>query len=106
MQISYYAATGVLKADILDLLSSFFHIQYSVLVSNTRKREVVEARFIGMYVLKINTSKTLREIAEYFNKNHATTVHAIKTVENLMTYNPKFKSIVENVDAEYKLKCQ
>lgn len=59
----------------------------------TRKREVVEARQITMYVLKQRTNLSLAAIGTVCgNKDHSTVLHALKTVENLLETDRQYKA--------------
>lgn len=56
-----------------------------------RKREYVTARFIGMHILKNYTKMTLYDIGEEFGgRDHASVIHASKTVENLLDVDREF----------------
>ena len=57
----------------------------------SRKREYVIARQLTMYFLKKYTKLTLDEIGIVFDRDHATVLHAKKTIENLK-YSNKFTS--------------
>jgi len=60
------------------------HIDLTILDTKTRKREVVLARQIAMYFSKQYTTASLAVIgAQIGNKDHATVLHACKTIENL-----------------------
>jgi hypothetical protein len=58
---------------------------------NTRKREIVKARQAYMYFLTKYTTKTLYDIGlETARRNHATVLHACKTVQNMIDCRDKF----------------
>lgn len=62
----------------------------------TRKREIVEARQVCMWWLKNNTKQSLAEIGSYFGDfDHATVIHACKTVNNLIDTDKLFKEKIE-----------
>lgn len=66
------------------IVSMEHRINPEVLVSKTRKREVVQARQIAMYFAKDYTTASLATIGqEIGGKDHATVLHACKTVNNL-----------------------
>lgn len=59
--------------------------------SKTRKREIVEARQIAMSMSKLFTRASLATIgSEIGGKDHATVLHACKTINNLMDTDQKF----------------
>jgi chromosomal replication initiator protein len=67
--------------------------------TNTRKREIVEARYISMYFSKQKTRHTLDYIGESIGgKDHATVLHACKTVNNLMETDRKFREKIDELE--------
>lgn len=68
---------------IIEMLSSEENIAYVLMVSPSRKREIVIVRMMCMALMKIFTSYSLVKIGSYFgNRDHATVIHAIKTVND------------------------
>lgn len=58
-------------------------IKIDLLISNSRKAEVVRARNIAMYLANMKTDAKLGEIAFIFGRrSHATVLHAIKSVKS------------------------
>jgi chromosomal replication initiator protein len=50
---------------------------------NSRESSLVEARQIIMYFAIVYKCGSLGVVGKFFNRDHATTIHAKKTVENL-----------------------
>lgn len=71
-------------------LRKTFGLSIEELKVQGKKREFVVPRQIGMWWLKNNTKKSLREIGEVFEKDHATALWAIKTVNNLIETDKEF----------------
>ena len=70
--------------------------------SKTRKREIVQCRQLAMYFSKQMTKNSLAMIGKYCgNKDHATVLHACKTVNNLADTDKRFKGYI--LDIEKKL---
>ena len=61
------------------------------LYSKSRKRDLVEKRMSIMYVLRKSVGMTLHTIAESLNKNHATVIHAVKTIEDFIKVYPHIR---------------
>ena len=73
--------------------------------SKTRKREVVQARQIAMYFAKQMTKASLASIGAHCGgQDHATVLHACKTVNNLMETDKQFRSYIS--DLEKKMAIQ
>ena len=87
---------------ILQVLSEYFHIEENSILSNTRKREVVQVRQVAMYFAKQLTKMSLKSIgARLGKKDHATVLHAINTVNNLMETDRRFKNQIEELERKF-----
>ena len=74
-----------------------------MLQSKTRKREIVQARQISMYFAKRLTKFSLAKIAlETGKKDHATCLHGIKTVNNLMDSDKHFRLQILEIEKQLK----
>ncbi len=79
-------------------MSDYFRIEESSILSNTRKREIVTARQVAMYFAKQLTKTSLKGIgAQLGNKDHATVLHAYRTVNELMI-DKKFKMQIDELE--------
>ena len=77
--------------EIIKEVEEITGITHEMMLQKTRKREVVEAKYIAMAAIRERTAFTLMEIAIAFGKDHTTVIHARKTVKNLMDTDKKFK---------------
>lgn len=90
---------------IQKVVCDYFDLAIEVLKSKTRKREVVQARQISMYLSKKLTKSSLAKIGELSGgKDHATVLHACKQVTNLYDTDKDFKVYLK--DLEKKLAMQ
>ena len=72
--------------------------------SKTRKREVVQARQIAMFYAKNMTKASLATIgAQCGGKDHATVLHAYRTVNNLIETDKQFRGYIADLDKKIKL---
>jgi hypothetical protein len=53
---------------------------------NTRKRPYVEIRQLTMYLIRDLCVLELAKVGKYFNRDHATVLHAIKTMEGIIHF--------------------
>ncbi|MEA3447175.1 MAG: chromosomal replication initiator protein DnaA [Bacteroidota bacterium] len=89
---------------IQKVVCNYFGLTVDKLNSKTRKREVVQARQIAMYFAKNMTKSSLAIIgANIGNKDHATVLHACKTVNNLIETNKNFKEYITEIDEKLKM---
>lgn len=64
----------------------------------TRKREILQVRQIAMYFSKMYTKASLYTIGSKIGgKDHATVLHAYKTVENIYDTNFKFRTYINDI---------
>ena len=80
---------------IKNLVESEFNLQ---LIRKTRRREYVEARAMYYMLLREKGRMTLSDIAKTLDKDHATVLHAIKSLRNWMSYDTNMKSIYANLE--------
>ncbi len=90
---------------IQKIVCDYFSLTIDMLKSKTRKREIVQARQIAMYFSKKMTKSSLASIgAVCGGKDHATVLHACRTVTNLAETDKQFKNFID--DLEKKLSLQ
>jgi len=89
---------------IQKVVCDFFNLSPDLLQSRTRKREIVQARQIAMYFSKTLTKSSLASIGAMIGgKDHATVLHACKTVNNLMDTDKRFKGQIESIEKKLKV---
>lgn len=77
----------------------YFNITKESLISKSRKRNIVQARQIAMYICRNLLNCSLTTIgAELGGKDHATVMHAISTVSDLMSTDRSFKKYVSDIE--------
>lgn len=77
----------------------YFNITRETLLSKSRKRQIVQARQIAMYVSRNLLNCSLTTIgAELGGKDHATVMHACTTVSDLMQTDKTFRKYVSDIE--------
>jgi len=83
---------------IQKVVCDYFDLPIELLKSKTRKRQVVQARQIAMFFAKSMTKSSLSSIGMHCGgKDHATVLHACRTVNNLIETDKKFKASVQEL---------
>lgn len=83
---------------IQKVVSDYFQMDIDTLQSKTRKRHIVQARQLAMFFAKKFTKASLASIGSQIGKrDHATVLHACKTVDNLSTTDKQFKKYVDDI---------
>ncbi|MGV6862559.1 MAG: chromosomal replication initiator protein DnaA [Putridiphycobacter sp.] len=81
------------------IVCDYFNLPIELLKSKTRKREVVQARQIAMFFAKKMTKWSLASIGEQCGgKDHATVLHACRTVNNLSETDKQFRGYLEDLE--------
>ena len=84
---------------IQKVVSDYFQMDIQTLQSKTRKRHIVQARQIAMYFAKKFTKASLASIGSQIGRrDHATVLHACKTVDNLSFTDKQFRTYVEDLN--------
>ena len=89
---------------IQKMVCEFFDLPYDRLLQKTRKREIVQARQITMYLSKIFTKNSLKTIGEHFGgRDHTTVIHSCQTVKDLMDTDNLFRESVMELQQKVQL---
>ena len=84
---------------IQKIVCDYFNMSVEMMKSKTRRREVVQARQISMFFAKNMTKSSLATIGmNCGNKDHATVLHAYRTVNNLIDTDKRFRSYIEDLE--------
>jgi chromosomal replication initiator protein len=89
---------------ISKVVSDYFCIPVDSLAVKTRKREIVQARQIAMYFSKHLTQSSLASIGSQIGgKDHATVLHACRTVTNLKEIDKNFRLSIDEIENKLKM---
>ena len=87
---------------IQQIIADYFGLDIESLHSKTRKRNVVQARQLAMFFSKKYTKNSLSTIGSQIGqRDHATVLHACKTVENLIETDRAFKKYVSDLETKF-----
>ena len=102
-QIVHNSAKEISIDYIQKVICDHFDLERSKILTNTRRREIVIARQLAMFFAKKHTKNSLAAIgAQCGKRDHATVLHACKTIQNLTETDKAFKGIVEELDKKIK----
>src|SRR6187401_2722991 len=89
---------------IQKMVCDYFDVPYDKLLQKTRKREIVQARQITMYLAKALTKNSLKTIGEHFGgRDHTTVIHSCQTVKDLMDTDNLFRDNVMELQQKVQL---
>ena len=83
---------------IQNVVSNYFNIALSEMLSQRRSRPLARPRQIAMYLAKKMTSRSLPEIGRRFaNRDHTTVIHAVKTITRLSEQDDEMKKNINQI---------
>ncbi len=89
---------------IQSLVAEHFNVAVENLQGKTRKRSIVIARQLSMYLAKKMTDKSLKAIGETFGgRDHSTVIYSCRTVQDLMETDAVFKDTVFDLEKKIKM---
>ena len=87
---------------IQKVVSDYFEMDVATLQSKTRKRHIVQARQLAMFFAKKFTKASLASIGSQIGKrDHATVLHACKTVDNLAETDKQFRKYIDYLNKKF-----
>ena len=96
---SDYEKKTITIDDIIKTVSDYYGIECNAINTRSRKREVVLVRQVAMYLAKKHLDMSTSKIGKYIgDRDHATVLHACKTVANLADTDKQFKVELEEID--------
>ncbi|MEM9821553.1 MAG: chromosomal replication initiator protein DnaA, partial [Bacteroidota bacterium] len=89
---------------IQTLVADHFNLPVDKLKGQTRKRGIVIARQLSMYLAKNLTNKSLKAIGENFGgRDHSTVIYSCKAVQDLLDTDMIFKDTVADLEKKIKM---
>jgi chromosomal replication initiator protein len=90
--------------NIKKLVSDHFEVPIDKLQAKSRKREVVMARQLSMYLAKNYTNQSLKNIGKNFgNRDHSTVIYSVQAVKDLIDTDTIFKKTVTQLEKKVKM---
>jgi chromosomal replication initiator protein len=79
-------------------VAKHFHLKIQDFKSSSRAKQVALPRQIAMYLVRKYTGIGYKEIGQYFGgKDHTTTLHAFKKIDNGVDHEPEIREAVESI---------
>ena len=88
---------------IQETVCKYFNLEQAAIQTRSRKREIVQARQITMFLAKKYTDCSFSQIGKIVGKkDHATVLHACKTIKDQIEINKSFRASVEEIESQLK----
>ncbi len=89
---------------ITKTVCDYLNVAENKIRDKTRKKEVVLARQLAMYLSKELTKSSLKTIGLHFGgRDHSTVIHACNTIEDSKVKDPSLKDLVDNLRTQIEL---
>lgn len=96
-------ATAPTIQKIQKAVANFYEIKISDLTAANRARKIARPRQIAMYLAKILTTESLPKIGQEFGgKNHATVIHSVKLVQELINSDQNILQEVKSLEEKIR----
>ena len=84
--------------DIAKLAAKYFGLRVADLLSPSRRRAVVQARGIAMYLGRQLTAKSLEQLGNHFGgRDHTTVLHSYRSIEARLRSDPTTRRAVSDI---------
>ena len=84
---------------IVNVVCNHLNIAVEEFYSKSKKREIVQARQLAMHFSKKYTKNSLAMIGQQCGgKDHATVIHALKTIANLLETDKQFRTLASEIE--------
>lgn len=83
---------------IIESISLAYGINYKLVISKQRKKEIVFPRKVCMYVLREKLNMSYSEIGKYFsNRDHSTVIDSVNSISKLLETDTELNNFIENI---------
>ena len=97
------AGAQITVEQIQRAVADYYDIRIADMTSKRRPANIAFPRQVAMFLARKLTDLSLPAIAEHFNRNHATVIHAVDSINDKQTNSQDFQREVALI--ERKLKC-
>jgi len=89
---------------IIEFISKNFSISKDILISPSRKKDILYPRQVAIFLCRRYTDEPLQNIGEAFCRKHSSIIHSLETIETKYMHNLKVKReidfLIEKLDSE------
>lgn len=104
-KLSYVEEKEITIDDIVETVCKHYGLEVSSIHTKSRKHEIVQARQIAMFLAKDKTDYSTARIGKLIgNRDHATVLHAFKTIKELEEVDKSFHEEMEEIRIALKNK--
>ena len=90
--------------EIQTAVSKKYNVSIAQILSSERTQSIVTPRQLSMYIARKFTTRSLPEIAKFFDKTHATIIHGVRNIEKRMDVEDDLKATLAEILSEFGYK--
>ncbi len=83
---------------IQKIVADYYGVKTSMLSQANRQKDIAKARQIAMYLAKETTTESLPKIGKSFNKNHATVIYSVKSIQKKISEDSAFSKEIKSIE--------
>lgn len=88
-----------IKGNLIEsMVSEYYAIEIEDMVGRKRDRDIVTARHVSMWLLRKYTVNSLKKIGLLFNRDHTSTIHAVKHIDELLETDDRLRDDVRYLE--------
>lgn len=87
--------------EIQQSIAKKYGVSIAQILSSERTQSLVTPRQMAMYISRKYTTKSLPEIAQSFDKTHATILHGVRNIEKRLDVEPDLKTELNEILSEF-----
>lgn len=81
----------VYPKEIIAATANVYGVSVDDIIGRSRKRAITDARHVAIYLTRHNTLLTMTDIGDIFGRDHATVIHSINKVEDMLKFDRLMK---------------
>ncbi len=90
---------------ITKVVCEYFNLEENKLREKNRRKEIVLARQVAMYLSKLLTKSSLKTIGLHFGgRDHSTVIHSQTSIENLVAVDLKMKETIDSLKNKIEMR--
>lgn len=91
--------------DIVQTVCNHYNVSASAIGSRSRRKELVRARQVSMYLAQKHTKMPADRIGKLVaGRDHSTVIHSCKAVERMLKSDAAFSREIESIESSFRLK--
>lgn len=91
--------------NIVEAVCSHYGVDTKNINTRSRKRDIVQARQVAMYIAKMSTDLSTAKIGKMIgNRDHATVLHACKTIKDQEAFDKQLSADIKQIQAQLGIK--